>query len=146
MRNLTIQRNKTFVACAMKMKVYIEDHTFSELTICGVPCRKLGEIKNGEAQTYSIADNAAKVFVIADMLSKEYCNEVYQLPEGNEDVSLSGKNHFNPMAGNPFRFDNNNNTEALENRKKGKHMGTIIMICAIAIGFIIGLAIGFGAL
>ena len=141
MRNLTIQRRKTFVACAMKVKVYIEDATSNEIVIGGVACRKLGDVKNGETKTFQIDNNSARVFVIADKLSKNYCSEFYQLPEGSEDVFLSGKNYFNPLAGNPFRFDNNDNPEVLENRKKGKRVGTIVMIVAMVVGFIIGFAL-----
>ena len=48
MRNLTIVRRKSFVACLAKMKVYIEDPASNELVINKIPCRKLGELKNGE--------------------------------------------------------------------------------------------------
>ena len=75
MRNLTIKRQKSFVACLGKMKVYIEDPMANDLVIKGVYCRKLGDLKNGEEKTFQIGDNAAKVFVIADALSKDFCNE-----------------------------------------------------------------------
>ena len=64
------------------MKVYIEDAQSNELIISGVPCRKLGDLKNGEEKTFEIGEDAAKVFVIADTLSKDYCTEFYQLSEG----------------------------------------------------------------
>ena len=48
MRKLTIKRAKSFVASLTKVKVYIEDQLSNELTINNVPCRKLGNIKNGE--------------------------------------------------------------------------------------------------
>lgn len=138
-RKLTITRTKSFVACLMSIKVYIEDHSSSELTINDVPCRKLGEISNGETKTFEIGEEAAKVFVIGDKLSKSYCNEFYQLPEGQEDISLSGKNCFNPATGNAFRFDNNNNEAVLANRKRSTRKGAIIMTVAI----IVGAAAGF---
>lgn len=148
MRNLTIERRKTFVASAMKMKVYIEDTTSNELVIGGVNCRKLGDVKSGETKTFEVAENSAKVYVIADTLSRNYCNEFYQLPEGSEDIALSGKNYFNPFAGNPFRFDNNDNPEVLENRKQGKRAGAtvIILICAVGGGLLFGLLVGVGYL
>jgi hypothetical protein len=105
MRNLTIKRTKSFVACLVKMKIYLEDPMASELVINNVPCRKLGELKNGEEKTFVIGENSAKVFVIADTLSRNYCNEYYQLPDGQDDIFLSGKNDFNPASGNAFRFD-----------------------------------------
>ena len=143
MRKLTIKRTKTFVACLAKMKVYIEDHVSSEITISDVPCRKLGDLKNGEEKTFEIGNEAARVFVIADGLSKDYCNDFYELPDGSEDIVLTGKNRFNMATGNAFRFDNNESQAALENRKRGTNKGSIVMIVAIVVGAIIGFIICF---
>ena len=139
MRNLTIKRAKRFVASLYKMKVYIEDPVASDLVISGVACRKLGELKNGEEKTFQIDEQARKVYVIADKLSKNYCNEYYQLPAGQEDVFLSGKNCLNPANGNAFQFDNNENEEAVKNRRQGTKKGLLILILAV----IIGAAAGF---
>ena len=141
MRKLTIKRTKSFVACLMKVKIYIEDQYSSEMVINDTPCRKLGDLKNGEEKTFEIDEKAAKIFVIADKMSKDYCNEFYELPEGYEDITLSGKNHFNPANGNAFRFDNNESENALANRKRGTRKGTIVMIVAIIIGIAIGLLV-----
>ncbi len=143
MRKLTIKRKKSFVGCLAKIKVYIEDQMSSELTINGVPCRKLGVIKNGKEKTFEIEDEAAKVYVIADKMSKDYCNEFYQLEDGEEDIRLTGKNHFSPSKGNPFYFDGNNDPEALENRKKNKKKSKKLILTCFIVGFIIGLLIAF---
>ena len=90
MRHLTIKRNKSFVGCFGVFKVYIEDAVFGDTTIDGVSCRKLGDLNNGEEKTFEIGEGAVKVYVIADQMSKNFCNEYYQLPEGQEDVSLPG--------------------------------------------------------
>lgn len=139
MRNLTIRRDKTFVACLAKMKVYIEDYTSSDLTINGLPCRKLGTLKNGEEQTFLIGDHEAKVFVIADKLSKNFNNDFYTIPAGTENIYLSGKNRYNPITGNPFRFDGVANEEVRKNRKKGLRIGVAIL----AVSAVVGLCIGF---
>ena len=107
MRNLTIKRAKNFVGSLAKMKVYVEDPTSNEICINDIPCRKIGDLKNGEEKTFQIDEQEVKVYVIADKLSKNYCNEFYQLSAGQEDVFLSGKNKFNPANGNAFRFYNN---------------------------------------
>lgn len=138
MRNLTIRRNKTFVASLIKMKIYIEDPMAEELTISGVSCRKLGELKNGEEKSFSISDQAARVFVIGDKLSRNAYNEFYPIPAGIEDVVLSGKNYFNPFSGNPFRFDGVTDEAVLKNRKKVSKTGVIIMVAAILIGLVGG--------
>lgn len=140
MRNLTIKRNKTFVACLAKMKVYIEDASANDLTINGLPCRKLGDLKNGEEKTFSIGENAAKVFVIAGASSKNFCNEIYNLPEGAEDISLTGQCRYNPASGNAFRFDGVTDHEVLRNRDKGTNKGVIVLIIAAVVGAIIGFA------
>ena len=138
MRNLTIKREKTFTASLMKMKVYIEDPASDELVINDTPCRKIGELKNGEEKAFQISENSAKVFVIADKLSKDYCNEYYQLPEGQEDIFLIGKNLFNPANGNAFRFAGNNTEAVSVNRKKNTVRGSVILVIALIIGGIIG--------
>lgn len=143
MRKLTIKRNKSFVACLGKMKVYIEDPA-GELIINQVPCRKLGTLKNGEQQSFQVGEQAAKVYIIADKLSKDYCNEYYQLPEGQEDIYLTGKNKYNPVNGNPFRFDNNENQGAVQNRKRGVKIGLIVLAVAVAVGLIVGGIVGVG--
>ena len=138
MRNLIIKRNKTFVGCATKLKVYIEDSASNEITINGVPCRKLGTIKNGEEQSFLIDANETRVFVIADKLSKDYCNEFYNVPVGTEDVYISGQCKFNPANGNAFRFDGITDEEVLKNRKKGTKKGMLVLIVAAIVGAIVG--------
>ena len=143
MRKLTITRMKSFIGCLAKLKVYIEDPSASELVICGVPCRKLGDLKNGEEKTFEVEERAAKVFVIAGSFSKDYCNDLYELPEGSEDISLTGKAKFSLVSGNAFRFDNNNSEAAIANRKNGTNKGVVVLIISIAIGFAIGFCITF---
>lgn len=138
MRNLTIKRNKTFVGCAMKLQIYIEDSMSNELTINGVPCRKLGTVKNGEQESFLIDDKETRVFVIADKLSKDYCNEFYKVPAGEEDVYISGQCKLNPANGNAFRFDGITDEEVLKNRKKGTKKGALVLIVAAIVGAIVG--------
>ena len=54
MRNLTIKREKSFVGSLVKMKIYIEDLTSNEININNTPCRKIGELKNGEERTLNL--------------------------------------------------------------------------------------------
>ena len=137
MRNLTVKRTKSFVACLGKMRVYIED-IGGDTVINNVTCRKLGTLKNGEEKHFLIDEEEAKVFVVADSFTKNYCNDFYQLEAGNEDIRLSGKNEFNPATGNAFRFDNNNSSEVAANRKRGENKGVIVLIVSMVIGSLIG--------
>ncbi|MBR6051950.1 MAG: hypothetical protein IKP68_12230 [Clostridia bacterium] len=138
MRNLTVKRKKSFVGSVMKLKVYIEDGEAEDIVICGVHCRKLGDLKNGEEKTFEVGEASARVFVICDAVSKDYCNDMYILPEGEESVSISGVCKFNLFNGNAFRFDGTPSEEALLNRKKYKKKGSAILIIAIICGLLAG--------
>lgn len=146
MRQLTIRRAKSSVACLTKVKLYIEDATANDLVINGVACRKLGELKNGEEKTFTIGEEAAKVYAIAGKMSKNYCNEYYPLPAGQEDLFLSGKNRYNPANGNAFRFDNNDTPDVLENRKKNSFKGLAVLAVSLIVGFALGYFITTGLL
>lgn len=137
MRILTITRRKSFVGCAGRAKVYIDDPA-GELDINGVRCRKLGELKNGQQQSFPIGFGPCRVYVIADKISRSYCNEYFSLPEGQEPVFLSGKFSFDPGRGNAFRFDGNDNPEIAALRKKGRWKGWTILIAAMIVGAILG--------
>ncbi len=138
MRNLTIHRKKSFTASLVTMKVYIEDHDAPELHINNIPCRKLGVLKNGQIATFSIPEQEAKLFVIADSVSKEFCSDFYPLPAGSDDVHLTGKNHLNPAKGNAFLFDGVTDQAVLDNRKKNGKNGSLITVIAIIIGLVAG--------
>lgn len=137
MRKLTISRGKTFVGCAGKLKIYIEDPT-GDLEIKGVLCKKLGELKNGQTNSFEIENSALRVFAIFDKLSINYCYDCYQLSEGDEDVNLSGRCKLNPAAGNAFRFDGNDSPETTAERKKSVKRGLIVLLVSLVIGSIVG--------
>lgn len=138
MRKLNIKRIKRFVACTVRVKVYIEDPMENDLTINGCACRFLGTLKNGESATFSVSEAEARVYVIADKLSKDYCNDYYTLPAGVEDVTLTGRNNFDLASGNAFRFDGVGDKNVLTNRVKGRNKGAVVLIAAIIIGLLLG--------
>lgn len=142
MRNITIDRRKSFVGSLGTFRVYAEDPAASEMIIRGVPCRKVGEMKNGEQTTFQLGDEETRLFVINGQASKNYCVEMYRLPAGNTDVFLGGVCKFNPAAGNAFRFDDNDSEEAKAVRKRGTKSGTLITVISIIVGALVG--IGFG--
>lgn len=143
MRNLIITREKSFVGSISILKVYIEDSVNPEITINNTPCRKLGTLKNGEQKSFPVEDTAARVYVIADKFSKNFCNEFFDVPAGSFDVAIKGKNHYNPLAGNPFRFEGVDNEEVLAHRKKIRRKSYIIMAILLPICFAIGWGIGY---
>lgn len=107
MRNLIIRRNKSFVGCAAILKVYISDPAVCDLTIHSTPCRLLGTLKNGETVAFRIPDSEARIYVIADKLSRNWDCEYCTVPAGAMDIFLSGSCRFDPFQGNPFHFDGN---------------------------------------
>ncbi len=138
MRKLTISRKKTAAACLAKMKVYIYDASSSDIVIDGNPCRKIGDLKNGETKTFEIEDNATRVYVIGDKLTKNYCNDYMDIPEGTEDIFLSGKNSFAPFSGNAFIFDGHTDMMHEEQRKKNKKKGLVVWLIAVLVGALVG--------
>ena len=141
MRKLTVLRRKTIAACFTKMKVYIEDPIFGDTLISGVKCRRLGELKNGEAKTYGVAEGERRVFVLADSVDTEQWNEYYTIPAGTEDVRISGKNNCNPFEGNLFRFDGNGTEEVLSHRRRGSLFWWGVCGATALVGFLIALVI-----
>lgn len=141
MRRLWIHRRKATAACLAKMKVYIEDPEGDTL-INGFPCRKLGELKNGQKTSFSIGEEAARLFVVADTLSRNLYNEFVEIPEGQEDVILSGRNVLKPFSGNPFRFDHVTDQAVLENREQVSRRGSRTMVTAIVAGILLGVGVG----
>lgn len=142
MRKLTIKRRKAFAGCLVKVKIYIEDPA-GDTDINGTKCRLLGMLKNNEAATYEIGNESLKLFAIYDKMSKTFCNDIFIIPKGEEDLEISGVTKFSPVMGNPFLFDGNDNAEATENRQKNKKKATVIMVPLMIIFAIAGFFIGF---
>lgn len=103
MRKLTIKRDKTFVGCAMKAKVYLKDES-GDVLIQGSKCRFVTTIKNNSSETFDIDENENIIYVIYDTLSKDYCFGKKVIPAGKDDVVIHGKPKFSPFKGNPFVF------------------------------------------
>lgn len=139
MRKLTIYRKKSLLGGGEKIHFYIEDNYNPEITISGTRCKYIGTLFNGKTNTFLIPKTKTKLFAISGSFSKDFSNDLYVIPEGEQEVFLSGKVSFDLRANCPFKFDNNNGIEALENRKKTVKSGRIIAIIAIIIGVIIGL-------
>lgn len=146
MRTITITRRKTYVGCLVKLRVYIEDPTTPELTISGTPCRLLGTMKNGETVTFPIPTTPAKLFVIYDKASRGYSSELLPIPEGEDNIYVSGKCHYNTVEGHPFRFDGITGEATMAHRTQTRKKGFVVYAIAIAVGLVIGLLVGFADL
>ena len=142
MRYLTIERKKSFVGCAGVFKVYVEDPEMEELRINGVPCRKLGTLKNGETARFAIGENAAALFVVSGKLSRNFSSDMIRLPAGSDDLTYTGQSRFSLFTGNAFRFDNVFDEDTLKFRNAGRRRGAILLSVCVAVGFFIGVIIG----
>lgn len=142
MRNLVIKREKSFVGCLGKFKVYIVDPSSNDLKINKEPCRKLGTLKNGEQAVFQIPDDEVKIYIIADKYSKSFCNEFVRIPAGETDAYLLGKCKCSPFLGNPFRLDGQVNDEIKANRRRARKVATAFYLTCFIIGLIIGFCIG----
>lgn len=142
MRKLTITRVKSIIGCGGTLKVYVTDPKHNQLDICGYPCRKLGEIKNGHIVSFNIDDVEGRVFVISDRASRDWCNDSRPIPKNSGDIELIGKCCFAPFLGNPFTFANKPDEEAMQNRKKGGKKGFKVAMIALAIGVLLGVVLG----
>lgn len=140
MRRLWITRRKASAARHAKMNVYIEDPENGDVEIDGTYCRKLGELKNDQQKRFTIGTEAAKICVIADKLSKDLSGEFVEIPEGEDDVFLTGRNCMG--SGNPFRFDDDAEEDVPENRKKSGRKALVILAVAVILGILAGVAGG----
>jgi hypothetical protein len=138
MRKLTITRRRTFVGCAGKLKVYVVDNLHNDLDVCGESCRLIGTLKNGETKSFDIDENKGRVYVLFDKASRNWCNDSRPIPEGKDDVALTGICKFNPFAGNAYRFDGKADEVALENKKTGLRKWFLTMLLSVLVGMAIG--------
>lgn len=138
MRNLTIKRNKSFVGCLATIQVYIEDPNQPDIVINGVPCRMLGALRNGQEATYQVGDQSARVFVVADALSRNYANDCYRLSEGHEDIYITGSNKLRVGLGNMLFFDNNDSEEAIAHHKQNNKKGWLLIIAVVIVSMAVG--------
>ncbi len=141
MRRIYLTREKSVVGCLGKMQVYIEDQNRGEVELDGIPCRRVGELANGETIDFAIPEEARTVFVIATANTKKYCGDKFLVPAGDIDVELVGKNVYNPGLGNPFRFHGVTDEDALADRKRENKKGIALTAIAVLIGLVFGLAV-----
>ncbi len=131
MRRLWIRRHKNGGG---KLTVYIEDLETGDVTINGLPCRKLGELADGQHKRYTIGQDAVKVFLTAGKIGENM--PFRQIPEGQDDIFLSGK-----KQGKTFRYDDAEEEDPSFSPKKGGWLAKVILVIAI----LLGLAAGFFA-
>ena len=103
MRTLTLTRKKSFVGCACAVMIYLYCPQEEATEYLGnSPCKKVGELKNGQSASYEIGEDATVVFVAFSRSTPRSFYVRYSVPAGTENVALMTKPKFNPLAGNSF--------------------------------------------
>ena len=138
MRKLFITRKGSLVGGLQKLKVYISDFENSELEICDIPCRKIGEIKNDETVAFDIDNNVNRVFVIADKATRNACCDSVHIMEGDTDVELSGKCKLNLARLNSFVFDGKPDEMSKRYRNKANARGSLVIAGVVTLLGILG--------
>ena len=136
MRTLTVRREKRFAGSHGEFRLFIEDDAGAE-TVCGTGCTYLGNLKNGEENTFSVPEGERRIFVAGNTTPKNQCSDLFRLsPEG--DVSLTGRCKIVPCGGIRFYFDDVHDKETLDNRKSAVLHGFLLRMIAVLIGVTLG--------
>ena len=117
MRKLTVRRKFSPISSSRSIKIYIEDPT-GDMCIVGFKCRLLGEVKNNSSVTFEIPCEKVRIFAIYGKLSRNYRNDYFIVPEGEEDYFVLGFCKIDREAGSTFRFDVAPDEEIIANRQK----------------------------
>lgn len=138
MRQLTIRREKSIICSGKKDQIYIEDPQSTDCVIDNVACRKLGELRNGEEKTFSVGEDAVRLFVVTGKVGRKTKKDSVWLPAGQEDIILSGT-HLLELGGNgSFRFLRENSPEAAKKRRRSKILGLIVLVLGVTLGSLAG--------
>lgn len=131
MRNLTIKKEKSRLSRFSKTRICIYDPNSTDIKINKQPYRILGILKNGEEKTFQIEDSEIQILAFNDNSSRHITNDIYNIPAGTEDISLTGRDNHKLTRGT-FEFDNATNEITLKNRKQQGRDSLWLFICIIA--------------
>lgn len=130
MRKLTIKKEKSRLSRFSKTRICIYDPNSTDIKINKQPYRILGILKNGEEKTFPIDDSEIQILAFNEKSSRHITNDVYTIPAGTEDITLTGKDN-NSLTRGTFEFDNSTSNATLENRKEQKKTNIILFISII---------------
>ena len=107
MRKITITRRKTFAGCLAKVLICITDQVTEDTVITTDILTLLGTLKNNSVLEAEIPESPITIVAGYDDFGNFLLTDLLVIPEGTEDVHLSGIVKLNPTKGNPFIFDQN---------------------------------------
>lgn len=142
MRKITFARNMSSEECFKKVSIFVEDGLCGSEMVGGVPCRRLGSLKNGEQLCCELGEDALRIFALTDGVEPELCTEGFRLDAGDRDLVLSGECCENLQKSGNFRFG-----EAKPMRKSLKIskkliavLSALLVTCGIAFALALALA------
>ena len=99
MRKLTVKRKWSLVECASRIRLYIQCP--ADIASCTIGDKFYREypLKNGKSVTADILDEPTGILIESSTMQT-----FYTVPEGNVDLTLIAKPHYNLAQGNPFTF------------------------------------------
>ena len=105
MRNIIINRKKSFVGCIGKISIYTIHQLNEDEAIPKEKFHYLGSIKNGSFLKTTISEEEITVVAAYDSLGVFMITDYIVIPKGVIDIVLDGKTKLNPARGNPFIFE-----------------------------------------
>lgn len=105
MRKITINRKKSFAGCTGKVLIYTIEKLEADMVITKEQCNLLGCLKNNSVLESEITEGEITIIAAYDTLGVFMVTDHIVIPQGTEDVVVSGKVKLNPYKGNPFIFE-----------------------------------------
>ena len=105
MRKITITRRKTFAGCLAKVLICFTEKVAPDTVIQTDILTLLGTLKNNSVLEAEIPESPITIVAGYDDFGNFLLTDLLVIPEGTEDVHLSGIVKLNPFKGNPFIFD-----------------------------------------
>ena len=106
MRKVTINRIRAIAGCAGKVSIYTSNKLVEGEKITKDKCEFIGKIKNGSSLEFEINEEEIIVIAAYDNMNVFMPTDYILIPQGNDNVELTGKVKLNPNKGNPFIFLN----------------------------------------
>ena len=138
MRQLTIRRESARTNKRKTDQVYIADPQYGTVPIDNMMCSKLGELRNGEQQTFPIGEGPVRIFVNGGKKPAAKKGDSVWIPAGTEDLFLSGIHSFTLSTNGWFRFVTDTSPETMKKRKRSMVLTWAVLLAVAAVSFFLG--------
>ena len=97
MRKLTVTRKRSLIECASKITLLVECAKDEATTTANLKFFKDFKFQNGKSVELQIPNDSVTIMVVSSTMTAQY-----DIPAGEQDVTLMAKPKYSPMEGNPF--------------------------------------------